>query len=156
MCVAGGDVFRTLGSPASRDAMQCLPIDLLHVVVDNLNFVAVAHVVVRRGWWRGSLVAIMNADHIGDWIVAPRGHMNDGQFDVIEVSASMSIRQRFIAKGRLSTGTHVPHPAVSARTARTQTWEFQKPMNVWIDGVARGRVNRLTVTIEADAFALYV
>ena len=34
----------------------------------------VAHAIARRGWWRGRILAAMNAEFVGDWKVAPRAH----------------------------------------------------------------------------------
>ena len=49
----------------------------------------VAHVVVRRQWWRGEIVMAMNAQFYGRYDVAPRGHPNDGKVDVVRVDPSM-------------------------------------------------------------------
>ena len=59
---------------------------------------------------------MLNADRIGAWDVAPRAHPNDGQLDVVEVDASMGLRDRWQASRRLATGTHVPHPAIHTAT----------------------------------------
>jgi diacylglycerol kinase family enzyme len=117
---------------------------------------AVAHVVARRGWWRGSLLAVMNADHVGDWNVAPRAHPNDGKVDAVEVAASMSLRHRWQARERLPQGTHVPHPSITVRTLTESAWTFERPMDVRIDGVAHGRATRLAVDVLADHFAIHV
>lgn len=154
--LGGGDLFRSLGSPGDRDEMQRLPIDLMHVDADSSHHVAVAHVVVRRGWWRGPIVAVMNCEQIGDWNVAPRAHPNDGRLDAVEVESSMSLRQRLGALRRLPSGTHVPHPQITERRIETRTWEFDGPVGLWIDGVRRGAVARLTVRVEPDAFTLHV
>lgn len=154
--LSGGDVFRSLGSPEPRDPVQRLPMDALAVTIDDRELLAVAHVIVRRGWWRGGLLAVMNADHVGVWNVAPRAHPNDGRFDVVEVDAAMSLRHRWQARGRLSHGTHVPHPDIGVRTATDGSWAFAGPRNVWIDGVAIGATTRLTVSVLPDHFEIHV
>jgi hypothetical protein len=162
--LAGGDLFRSVGSPQPRLDSMCLPIDRLHVAFDNDSAIAVAHVVARRqcrwcfgwwSWWRGHVLAICNADSIGPWNVAPRAHPNDGRFDVVEV-IEMRRRERWAARQRLAQGTHVPHPAITVRTATEATWEFSRPMRIWIDGVDRGACTRLAVTIEPDALSIIV
>ena len=62
---------------------------MLRVDADGRRLTAVAHVVARGGgpWWRGPIVAVMNADRLGRWDVAPRAHPNDGRLDVVEVDA---------------------------------------------------------------------
>jgi hypothetical protein len=155
--VSGGDIFRSLGSPAPRDPLQRLPMDALEVRLDDREAVlAVAHVVARRGWWRGPLLAVMNADHVGTWNVAPRAHPNDGRADAVEVDAAMSLRHRWQARGRLPQGTHVPHPSIVVRTLTESAWTFLRPAGVQIDGVAHGRAVRVAVRVLPDHFAIHV
>lgn len=154
--VSAGDVHRSLGAPGPRSVAQRLPMDLLTVSIDGRTTVAVAHVVARRSWWRGPIVAAMNVDHFGTWIVAPRAHPNDGRFDVVDVDAAMSFRDRLMARRRLPSGSHVPHPAISVTTSTARRWEFDRPTRVWVDGSDAGRCRELEVTIRPDAFHLVV
>ena len=145
--VRGGDVHRSLGSPTGEAATMRLPIDLIAVIADDEPLTAVAHVVVRRpgglGWWRDRIVAVMNVDHLGKWDAAPRAHPNDGWLDVIEVSESMSPRARWQAWRRLPAGDHVPHPDITVRRGRAETWTFGRALSLWVDGVERGTVRTL-------------
>jgi YegS C-terminal NAD kinase beta sandwich-like domain len=156
----GGDLHRSLGAPAAAAATMRVPIDLISVRADGTERTAVAHVIARRqgrlGWWRGPIVAVMNVDHAGVWDVAPRAHPNDGWLDVIEVSESMSLRSRWQAWRRLRTGNHVPHPDITARRVRTETFTFGSPLGVWVDGVERGTVRSLLVEVEPDGAEVYV
>ena len=152
----GGDLHRSLGSPPERDTTQRLPIDALRVRLDDQEWLAVAHVVARNGWWRGALLAVLNCPYIGEWNVAPRAHPNDGHFDIVEVGAGMSLRQRLQARRRLPLGSHVPHPEIEVRTAESATWSFDAPREVYVDGVPRGRAMRLEIAISPDHFSLYM
>lgn len=156
--LSDGDLHRSLGSPqlGDRVVLQRLEIDGLLVELDGQPSLAVAHVVVRRRWWRGPLLAVMNCDHLGAWNVAPRAHPNDGRFDVVEVAASMPLRARWEARRRLPAGTHVPHPDITVTTGTQRTWQFDPPLGVWVDGVDRGRHTALTVTIAPDRLAICV
>ena len=136
--------------------MQLVDIDLVRVTLDGRPVGAVAHVVARRSWWRGPAVLVMNTDHLGEWNVAPRGHPNDGRVDVLEISAAMSLRERWQMRKRLVQGTHLPHPRLTARSVRQNSWRFDRPLDVWVDGVGCGRVRELTVDVEADAFQLHI
>ena len=98
----------------------------------------------------------MNVDHLGDWNVAPRAHPNDGKFDVIEVDREMTVRERIQARGRLAQGTHLPHPRIATRTGIEANWHFERPQQLWIDGVRSGSVLDLSVEIEPDRFAIHV
>jgi hypothetical protein len=152
----GGDLHRSLGRPPRREPMQRLPMDALRVRLDDVEWLAVAHVVARDGWWRGPLLGVLNCAYVGDWNAAPRAHPNDGRFDVVEVSAAMSLRQRFQARRRLPLGIHVPHPQIAVRTAESAVWNFDAPRDVYVDGVGRGRVTRLEIAISPDHFAIHM
>lgn len=160
MLLTGGDLYRTAGAPSVAGTAVRVPIDVLDVVADGSSMTAVAHVVAKRpgrlGWWRGRIVAAMNAEHLGRWDVAPRSHPNDGRFDLVDVAASMSVRERWQAWRRLDTGTHVPHPRVASRRSRSETFTFDRPMALWLDGVARGTVRSLTVSVVPDAVEIYL
>ena len=131
------------------------PVDLLRVEADGRSFTAIAHVLVRRSWWRGPIVALMNADHLGRWDVAPRAHPNDGLADVIDVDPMMGVRARWQAWRRLSTGTHLPHPLMHNRRTTAESWTFERPLRLWVDGVARGTVRSLRVTVEPDGATVH-
>jgi hypothetical protein len=154
--VSSGDVNATVGAPTDRDPMQQLPLDLLRIEADGVSHIAVAHVIVRRSWWRGGIVAVLNVDRVGRWNVAPRAHPNDGRFDVVAVEPKMTIRQRLQARRRLLQGTHVPHPAISTRTGAHEEWHFDRPQRLFVDGAHVGSVQDLAVVIEADAYVIHV
>ncbi len=154
--VSGGDVFRSVGSPADRDPVQRLPMDSVQVEADGVRYLSVAHILVRRSWWTGGIVVVANVDHLGEWNIAPRAHPNDGRLDIVEVAPTMSIRDRLKARRRLPQGTHVPHPAIRIRSATEGTWHFERSQRLWIDGAFIGPVRMLTVTVAPDTFAIHV
>jgi len=151
-----GDLHRSLGSPRPRRRMQRLPVDLLTCRIGEHTAVAVAHVVIRSSWWRGPIIAAMNVDHVGHWNVAPRAHPNDGRVDVIEVASTMTVRERWQARGRLPAGTHVPHPAIVTSAVHTRSWQFDREMTVWVDGVRAGSARTVTVEVVPDAGEVFV
>ena len=156
LAVASGDLRRTLGDGSPGPTMQLVALDLLRVVADGAEMCAVAHVVARRSWWRGRIVGVFNAEHLGRWDVAPRGHPNDGLADVIDVDPTMVLRQRVQAWRRLSSGTHVPHPLIAISQTASVSWEFETPLTLHVDGIRRGAVRHLAVTVDADAYHLHV
>lgn len=157
--VSGGDVFRTLGSPTAGASALCLPVDLISVEAGGMNFTAIAHVVLRRpgrlGWWRGPLVAAMNAQYVGRWDVAPRAHPNDGRFDAVVVDESMGPRARWQARRRLPTGSHVPHPAISVTRQTDATYTFDRPVAVFVDGVRCATAATVSIRLDPDAATVY-
>ncbi|MET0577009.1 MAG: hypothetical protein ABW122_00005 [Ilumatobacteraceae bacterium] len=156
--LTGGDLLQTLGGPSAVGGLLRFPIDVLRVVAEDRSFVAVAHVIARDGrsrGWRGPIVAVMNVDRRGPWDVAPRAHPNDGRADVVEVDASMGFRARREARRRLPSGTHVPHPAIRVTRTADRSWSFARPLGLWLDGVARGPVRSLHVTVDPDAATVH-
>lgn len=153
--VVGGDLAACLGAPAQGSTVRRVPIDVLRVVADGVEHLAVAHVIVRRSWWRGPLHAALNVERVGTWDVAPRAHPNDGRLDVVEVAATMRWRERWEARRRLPTGTHVPHPSITVRRAAEVTWTFDAPRTLWLDGRSLGGVRSVRVSVQPDAAVIH-
>lgn len=157
--LVGGDLCRTLGGTGdeqrlrSGDAMQ-LPVDLGSVLVDGRLHWFVAHLVARRSWWTGRVVAVMNAQFIGSWDVAPKSHPDDGRLDVLD--GDLPLGQRWQARSRLVTGTHVPHPGIEERRVSAVQLDFARPTPVHLDGVPMGPATRLSIRVEPDALLCVV
>jgi hypothetical protein len=156
LALASGDLHRTLGSPVTGDPVRRVRMDLLRCTLDGVPHTAVAHVVARRRWWRGPLFAVVKAQYLDTWDVAPRGHPNDGRAQVIEVDASMGFRQRWQARRRLPSGTHVPHPLIRTTQRTSVEWEFTQPLDVYLDGRRHRRVRSVNVSVEPDAYELHL
>jgi hypothetical protein len=160
--LAGGDLCRTLGGRGDRSRLAPgadgvrAPVDLGSVLVDGRHHWFVAHLVARRSWWQGSIVAVMNAEFLGDWDVAPRAHPGDGLLDVVHVAAGMSLAERLRARRRLPAGAHVPHPAITIERRPAVQLAFDRPTPVWLDGVPVGEARNLSVRLEADALTCVV
>lgn len=160
VALLGGSLMRAVGGTGDERRLAgevaVLPVDLVRVEYDATTTWSAAHVVARRGWWRGPILAAMNAEFVGSWDVTPRGHPNDGRVDLLEVSADMSVRDRLRARGRLAAGTHLPHPAISVRQTATVERRFERPMRVWVDGESMGSAVSLRLTVEPDALVVCV
>lgn len=156
----GGDLCKAVGGAGDesrlREGGTLLPIDLGAVLVDGRLHWFVAHLVARRGWWRGRVVAAMNAQHLGDWDVAPRGHPNDGKLDVIDVAPEMGLGERWKARSRLRTGAYLPHPRITERHVAAVQIDLAPGTKVWLDGVPLGAASSLSVRIEPDALRCVV
>lgn len=154
----GGDLCRTLGGRGDRsrlaDGGTRLTVDLGVALLDGRLRLFVAHLVLRRSWWRGPVTAVMNAQHLGRWDVAPRAHPGDGRLDVLD--GDLSLGDRWKARSRLPTGTHVPHPGI--RQSRVPAWsaEVDRPTPVWLDGVREAPVRTVAVRLEPDAVRVVV
>lgn len=157
--LVGGDLCRTVGGRGDRDRLRSpeasrLPVDLGTVLVDGRLHHFVAHLVVRRSWWRGRVVAVMNAQWIGRWDVAPRSHPDDGLLDVLD--GDLGLDDRIKARARLRTGTHVPHPGIAVRRTGALQLAFDRPEPVWLDGERVGSARALSIRVEPDALTCVV
>ncbi len=160
VALLGGDLMRAVGGSGDERRLDhdvpLLPVDLLRVTLDDRTVWAAVHVVARRSWWRGPLVAAMNGQYLRNWDVAPRAHPNDGRVDLVQVADTMSLRDRWQARRRLPTGTHLPHPAIEVRRVTATTLDFARPIRVWIDGARAGTARRLSIEVEPDAYTVCV
>jgi hypothetical protein len=161
---AGGDLSRTVGGPPidGRSTVNELPIDLVDVRLDGgvVATTACAHIVITNPWWRGgwcrgSVVVVMNAEYIGEWDVAPRGHPNDGRVEVFEIDSTFGFRQRWQARRRVRSASHVPHPGIHTRTVRSAAWSFGRSMTVRVDGRRLGTAVDIEVIVIPDAAVVH-
>lgn len=147
----GGDLCRTVGGRGDEHRLRTddavrLPVDVARVDLDGEVHWFVSHLVARGSWWRGRVVAIMNAQWIGAWDVAPRSHPNDGLLDVFD--ADLPLDDRLKARRRLVTGTHVPHPGIAQRRVPALDLDLDRPTVVRLDGVAVGRARSISVALQ--------
>jgi len=155
----GGDLCRTLGGTGDEARLRSpeahrVPVDLGAALIDGRLHWFVAHAVVRRSWWSGRIIAVMNAEFLGDWDVAPRSHPNDGRLDTLE--ADLPLGDRLKARSRLRTGAHVPHPGIAQRRVDAAQFDLRSPTPIRLDGALVGTVRRLSVRVEPDALTCVV
>jgi hypothetical protein len=155
----GGDLCRTLGGSGDEarlhgpDAMT-FPCDLGSVLIDGRIHWFVAHLIARRSWWRGRVVAAMNAQWLGAWDLAPRSHPNDGILDIAD--GDLPLGDRLKARSRLPTGTHVPHPRIESRRVASIQLDLAPELDVYLDGERVGRAAHLSIRVEPDALRVVV
>jgi hypothetical protein len=154
----GGDLCRTLGGSGDEGRLQeggvVAEVDVAAALIDGRLHWFVAHLVARRSWLRGPIVALMNAQFLGDWDVAPRAHPGDGQLEQLHVT--MRAGERMQARTRLPSGTHVPHPRIhESRVAFTQL-ELTKPTPIRLDGDVVAHARSVSVRVEPAALRVVV
>jgi hypothetical protein len=164
--VATGDLLATVGLDKPRPAGQRwrFPVDLalLHAgdgTGADQEVPFVAHLVARRGLWRGEWAVVMNAPLLSTrWLgplrLGPRAHPNDGVLDI--TVGALDWRQRVEAARRARTGSHLPHPDL--RTVRVSDWHhgFDRPIPVRVDGHPIGSYRTIAVSVIPDALELIV
>ena len=164
--LTGGDMARTLGVVTGRRAVPSLSmpasgatgasaaVDVGAALVDGRLHWFVAHLVARRSWWRGRLLVAANASFIGGWNAAPRSHPGDGRLDVFD--ADPPLRVRLAARGRLPSGTHVPHPQITQRRTAASQYDLDPALDVYLDGVCLGRARHLSLRVETGALEVWI
>ena len=156
LAAVSGDIHRSLGAPVAERATSAVTLDLIECRVDGWLYRAAAHVVARRagrwGWRRGPIVMVMVSGHLGRFEPAPRAHPGDGLLDVIEVSGSMNLRQRIMARRRSRTGSHLPHPDISTTRVRDLRRSFDESLTIFVDGASAGVSRHLDVAVVAAAY----
>lgn len=155
----GGDLCRTLGGRGdearlhSESAMR-LPVDVGSVLIDGRLHWFVAHLIARRSWWRGRVVAVMNAEWLGAWSLGPRSHPGDGLLDISE--GDLSFADRLKARRRLVSGDHLAHPDIRTERVRARQFDFDPALDIWLDGERVGRARALSVRVEAAVLTVVV
>lgn len=153
-----GDMYAALGHPrlpVHHHDCTIVPVDALvcHITFANNTEEetrAFSHITVGS-WWKGRHIVVSNSGFINALNIAPRSHPNDGEFDVVHLSADMPMRQRFIARRRAKTGTHVPHPDISIRRhTELHISRAAQQERLSIDGVAVSQWKDISISLEPD------
>jgi hypothetical protein len=152
--LVGGDLCRTLGGRGGLTTIvRC---DLGEALVDGKVRLFVAHVVVRgRTLWRGAVTAVLNAQYVGGFDVAPRAHPGDGSLDIVELDAAVGLGERWKAWRRLPSGTHVPHPRINMRRASAIQLDVAG-RRVVIDGEVQPPAKVLSIRVDPGAIVVAV
>lgn len=149
----GGDLCRTLGGRGDegrlRDEPTQVTVDLGVALLDGRVHHFLSHLVLRRSWWRGRVIAVMNSQYLGRWDVAPRAHPGDGRLDILD--GDLSLGDRWKARRRLPLGTHVPHPDIAQRRVSAWTVALDRPTPAWLDGQRVTEAQTIAVRLEPDA-----
>lgn len=155
----GGDLCRTLGGLGDEarlrsGAATTVRCDLGVALLDGRLHWFVAHLVARRGWWRGRAWVAMNAAYVGTWDLGPKAHPGDGLLDITD--ASVPAGERLKVRSRLPQGAHLPHPGL--RTSRTRAAQvvLERPLPVRLDGEVVGEHRTISVRLEPDALVVVV
>lgn len=159
LVLIGGDMARTLGGTGDRARLERgegtnVTIDIGATLIDGRLNWFVAHLIARRGWWRGRVLAVCNAAFIGSWNVAPRAHPGDGRLDVVD--SDLSLLDRIHARRRLRSGTHLPHPRISTRPIEAMQFDLGPGLDVHLDHRPVGRSQTLSVRVEPAAMEVWI
>jgi hypothetical protein len=160
VALLGGDLMRAVGGTGDEGRLAGevarMPIDVVRATSEDTTGWFVAHLVGRRSWWRGEVVAAMNAQHVGRWDVAPRGHPDDGRIEIVRIAPTMTVRDRWRASRRAVHGAHVPHPDIEIVTVRSTDIRTSRPLRWWLDGRPWRSASDVDLTVEPDSLIVCV
>lgn len=161
--LTGGDIARSLGQPqvpavgsacteVTIDAMLC---DIMNSDGQSTLIVAASSIIVGN-YWKGRHLIVSNAGWIGDSNVAPRAHPNDGKVEMLTMRSHMSLRQRFLARRKMNTGVHLPHPDLSSAQISTTVIESKGREILVIDGDKISNWTSISITVQPDYWRVLV
>ena len=156
---------------------MALPLDALTIATAPVTTQAVNSVVVGvppdrlRSWHRpaglsveidgtpveaagATTLVVMNGQYLRHLDVSPRGHPGDGVAEAQLYALPPGARRAM--RTRLTTGAHVPHPAITIRRARRVVVRASRPAGLEVDGAATGEVTALEITLRPAAYRLLV
>ena len=171
---AGSDVARAIGLSANSSGEREAALDALRVddrLATNMVVVGTPPNSLRRfvrrifmtvevdnrSVWSGpaTTIVVATGEFLRGLDVVPRGHPGDGRAE-IQVYA-VAPRERRALRGRLHTGTHVPHPAITQTTGRhVEITCSRRAAPVEIDGHAAGTADHLAIDVVGAAYRLLV
>ena len=161
--LSGGDIARSLGQPqvpsvgsacteVTIDAMVC---DIKSNDGESTWIVAASSIIVGN-YWKGRHLIVSNAGWIGDSNVAPRAHPNDGKVEMLTMHSHMTLRQRFLARRKMNTGVHLPHPDLSSAQISTVVIESKGRELLVIDGDKISNWTSISLTVQPDYWRVLV
>ncbi len=99
-------------------------------------------------------IVVMNGQYLRGFDLSPRGHPGDGVAEAQLYALPPGARRAM--RTRLTTGAHLPHPAITIRRARRVVVRASRPAALEVDGAATGEVTALEITLRAGAYRLLV
>lgn len=159
-----GDMYNALGLPRLPVHHQECTIISIDALMCDIAFTNGSSEIVKAfsqvaigSWWNGRHIIATNSGFSRGLHIAPRSHPNDGEFDIVMLGEKMPLRQRFIAKRKAKTGTHVPHPDITIKRASSCLFSRERPQErLSIDGVAVSNWTSVAISIESDFWEVIV
>ncbi|MGH8976353.1 MAG: hypothetical protein ACRD0C_24455, partial [Acidimicrobiia bacterium] len=148
---ANSDLARAVGLSGGATGELAVPVDLLRLSSGGVAVNTVVLGVPPDGlrWWhrpfrvevvadgtalavaRATTVLVANGQFLRGFDVSPRGHPGDGWCEV-QVYA-LPPGQVPAMRARLRSGTHVPHPGITVRRARSVVVRCEREIPVEVD-----------------------
>lgn len=99
-------------------------------------------------------LVVMNGQYLRHLDVSPRGHPGDGVAEAQLYALPPGARRAM--RARLTTGAHLPHPAITVRRARHVLVRASHPAALEVDGNPAGQITALDIILRPAAYRLLV
>ncbi|MEG3587063.1 MAG: hypothetical protein VX353_07215 [Actinomycetota bacterium] len=157
--ITGGNVFTSLGGninldyPANSTVTSCsIDIGCLSIERDCYYFASSLLILnLLRPW---ASTGIVNTQVSNGYRYAPKAHPGDGFME--EIESNLDIRQATIARKKLITGDHLPHPQLRLKKGRSFTYDFTKAKKLILDNRSIGRHKAFSVEVFPHAIQIIV
>ncbi len=103
---------------------------------------------------KATSLVVMNGQYLRGLDLSPRGHPGDGVAEAQLYALPPGARRAM--RSRLTTGAHLPHPAISTRRARRVVVRASRPVALEVDGNAAGQITALEIALRPAAYRLLV
>ena len=99
-------------------------------------------------------LVVMNGQYLRGLDLSPRGHPGDGVAEAQLYALPPGARRAM--RTRLTTGAHLPHPAITIRRARRIVVRASRPAALEVDGAPMTRIIAVEITLRPGAYRLLV
>ena len=157
--ITGGNLFTSLGGNTALDYPMGSPvtscsIDIGCLSIDHESFYFASSLLILNLLRPWASTAIVNTQVINGYRYAPKAHPGDGFLE--EIDSNLVIRQAVLAKKKLLTGDHLPHPQLRLKKGRTFAYNFTKAKNLILDNKSIGRHKAFSVEVFPHAIQVIV
>ncbi|OUV00551.1 MAG: hypothetical protein CBC37_04545 [Acidimicrobiaceae bacterium TMED77] len=157
--ITGGNVFTSLGGnttlsyPATSTVTSC-SIDIGCVTAGDSSFYFASSLLILNLFRPWASSGITNTQIVNGYRYAPNAHPGDGFME--EVESKLIMRQALIARKKIVSGDHLPHPQLRVRKGRTFTYDFFKAKRLILDSKSIGRHQGFSVEVFPHAIQVIV
>jgi len=157
--IIGGNLFTSLGGnigldyPSNSTVTSCsIDIGCVSIGDDSFYFASTLLVLnLLRPW---ASTGIVNTQLSNGNRYAPKAHPGDGFME--EIESNLDIRQAIIARKKLRSGDHLPHPQLRLKKGKAFTYDSPKGMKLILDSKSIGRYKAFSVKVIPHAIQVIV
>ena len=157
--ITGGNLFTSLGGNSSLDypvnsTVTSCSIDLGCLSAGDRFFYFASTFIILNLFRPWASTGIVNTQVSNGNRYAPKAHPGDGFME--EIESDLHIRQAVIARKKIESGDHLPHPQLRLKKGRVFTYDFPKAKKLILDNKSIGRHNAFSVEVIPHAIDVIV